>query len=355
MKLSQDKKRILIVNMTVIFLTALLLIFLWPTLSSVIMPFVAAVILAYLLDPLVGFFERRGIGRGLSVLCVFILVAAVIVLLFMSFVPSLVESIGQLVVNIPHILRELGAYSDKVREMIDWYNASDAAKFFDLEQSVAGVAATIGRTLQGLSNAIIANTGQLMNVIITPLVTVFLLLDKEIFLRNLNYLVPMKARSSVRKMFSDIDLVIGGFIRGQGIMSIIAGILTGAGAYVLGLPYAPVVGVIAGVTTMVPYFGPVVGMVIICLMALITSPVLMVYMLIWMGVVQIVCGNILAPALMAGNVGLHPVVIIFAIFFFGALFGGLGMLLAVPMMGTVKVALRYLIAGFASAREEESR
>ncbi|MDO4288857.1 MAG: AI-2E family transporter [Eubacterium sp.] len=352
MKLSQDKKRILIFNLTVIFLAALLLFFLWPTLAEVSMPFVVAVILAYLLNPLVGFFERLGLGRGLSVLCVFILVAAMIAVLFMSFVPSLIRNISQMVTSIPQMLRELGKYSDSLREMIDWYNTSDAAKFFNLEESVASIATMIGKNLQDLSNAIIANTGQLMNVVITPLVTIFLLLDKEIFLRSLSYLVPMGARSAVGKMCCDIDLVIGGFIRGQGIMSVIAGVLTGLGAYLLKLPYAPVVGVIAGVTTMVPYFGLVVGMVIICLMSLIVSPVMMVYMLIWMCVVQVVCGNVLAPALMAGNVGLHPVVIIFSIFFFGALLGGWGMLLAVPIMGTINVVMKYIIAGFASSREE---
>ena len=353
MRVSPDKKRLLIVNLTIILLVAVLLYVMWPTLSEVMMPFVAAIILAYLLNPIVRFFERRGLGRGLSVLLVFVLVIGLIAVLFLSFVPSLVSNIAQLVASIPQMLKKLGNYSDQITEMIAWYNASDASKFFNLEQSIARIASMIGNSLQGLSNAIIANSGQLMNIVITPLVTVFLLLDKEVFLKNLNYLVPMKSRTSVKKMFSDIDLVIGGFIRGQGIMSIVAGILTGLGAYVLKLPYAPVIGVIAGVTTMVPYFGPVAGTVIICIMALMVSPIMMIYMLIWIGIVQVACGNILAPALMSGNVGLHPVVIIFSIFFFGALFGGLGMLLAVPIMGTINVVMKYLIAGFASSREQD--
>ncbi|MEG2643471.1 MAG: AI-2E family transporter, partial [Eubacterium sp.] len=173
-----------------------------------------------------------------------------------------------------------------------------------------------------------------------------------VFTNALMYLVPIDFRDEIRKMFCDIDMVIGGFIRGQGLMSILAGILTGVGASVIGLPYASIIGVIAGVTTMIPYFGPAVGMVVICVMALFTSPILMVYILIWMGIVQVICGNVVAPALMSGDVGLHPVLIIFSIFFFGAMFGGLGMILAVPLMGTVRVVMKYLVAGFAQAKAD---
>ncbi|MDD2414267.1 MAG: AI-2E family transporter, partial [Eubacteriaceae bacterium] len=78
----------------------------------------------------------------------------------------------------------------------------------------------------------------------------------------------------------------------------------------------------------------------------------MVLMLIAMAVIQVVAGNVLAPALMSGDVGLHPVIIIFSIFFFGACFGGLGMILAVPLMGTLKVIANYIVAAFGSSVEE---
>lgn len=355
MKISPDKKRILIVNTVVVLICILFAIFLWPTFSGMFMPFFIAIILAYLLNPLVKIFERRGFGRGLSVLFVCVIVLLILFGVFMSFVPSLISNIAQMVTNIPSMLQDLQNYGGQISEFIQKYNDSDMSKYFNLEQSLSQVAGMFGSMLQGLSNAIIANSGQLMNIIIVPLVTIFLLLDKELFTQSLMYLVPIDARNQVKKMFYDIDMVIGGFIRGQGLMSIIAGILTGVGAYFMGLPYAPVIGVIAGVTTMIPYFGPAVGMVVICIMALLSSPIQMVYILIWMAIVQVVCGNLLAPALMSGNVGLHPVIIIFSIFFFGAMFGGLGMILAVPIMGTVKVVMKYLIAGFASSKGEMLR
>ena len=238
MKISPDKKRILIVNTVVALIFVLFAIFLWPTFSGMFMPFFIAIILAYLLNPLVKIFERRGFGRGLSVLFVCVIVLLILFGVFMSFVPSLISNIAQMVTNIPSMLQNLQNYSGQISEFIQKYNDSDMSKYFNLEQTLSQVAGMFGSMLQGLSNAIIANSGQLMNIIIVPLVTIFLLLDKELFTQSLMYLVPIDARNQVKKMFYDIDMVIGGFIRGQGLMSIIAGILTGVGAYFMGLPYA---------------------------------------------------------------------------------------------------------------------
>jgi len=87
---------------------------------------------------------------------------------------------------------------------------------------------------------------------------------------------------------------------------------------------------------------------VIVLLVLFTNPAMIIPILIVIGVVQVVCGNFLAPALMSGNVGLHPVFIIFSIFFFGAMFGGVGMIMAVPMAGTIKVIAGYIISLFSS-------
>lgn len=352
MKLSPKKKRILITNCVIMAFVIVVFLMIWPTLSSMFMPFFLAIIFAYLLNPLVRMLEGKGIKRGLSVTIVVLALLAIIVLAFLSFVPNLISNIASLVANIPQMIESLSRYTNDIQDFIAKYNASGMSQYLNLEQTLKTLGSTVGQMLQGLSNFLIANSGQLMNLVIIPLVMIMLLMDKEVFTNALMYLVPIDFRDEIRKMFCDIDMVIGGFIRGQGLMSILAGILTGVGASVIGLPYASIIGVIAGVTTMIPYFGPAVGMVVICVMALFTSPILMVYILVWMGIVQVICGNVVAPALMSGDVGLHPVLIIFSIFFFGAMFGGLGMILAVPLMGTVRVVMKYLVAGFAQAKAD---
>lgn len=352
MKLSTNKKRLLVTNCIVLAILLVLAILIWPTFAGMFMPFFLAIIFAYLLNPLVRMMERRGMRRGLAVTLVVLGVLILIILAFMSFVPSLVGSIGSMLSNLPSMMGQIGNIAEKIQKLIEQYNAMGLSGYFDLNGTLSKIGMAIGTALQDVSNAILANSGQLMDVVIIPLVMIMLLMGKEIFSEALMYVVPMNARLIVHKMFCDIDQVIGGFIRGQGLMSIIAGIATGIAAAFIGVPYAPVVGVIAGVTTMIPYFGPAVGMIIICVMAILAGFKQMVLMLIAMAVIQVVAGNVLAPALMSGDVGLHPVIIIFSIFFFGACFGGLGMILAVPLMGTLKVIANYIVAAFGSSVEE---
>lgn len=345
---SSAKKRLLILNLIVLFFLSMICLFVWPTLAGMATPFIFAVVLAYLLNPLVGFFENKGLGRGISVLVVFILVFAVVVGAFMSFIPSLINSIASMIKSIPNFITQMQAYSTDLSNYLAKFTNYNISQYFNIEQILGNVLQGFGTALQGISNVLIQNSGQLMNVIIIPLVTIFLLVDKEFFIQGIMYMVPLQFRNSILKMCCDIDLVIGGFIKGQGLTSLIAGIATGIGAFALGIPYGSIIGVVAGLTTMVPYFGPVVGTIVIVFVVLFTNPLMIIPMLIVIGVVQVVCGNFLAPALMSGNVGLHPVFIIFSIFFFGAMFGGVGMIMAVPIAGTIKVVAGYIISAFAS-------
>lgn len=345
---SSNKKRLLFLNLIVVAVIGALCFFIWPTLAGMFAPFLFAIVLAYLLNPLVRNFEQKGLNRGAAVLIVFFAVLAVVIGAFMSFIPSLITNIASMIKSIPTFVTQMQTYITDLSDYISNFTGYDITQFFNLEQILGNVIQGFATALQGISNAILQNSGQLMNVIIVPLVTIFLLMDKELFIKGIMYLVPLQYRNSMLKMCCDIDLVIGGFIKGQGLTSLIAGIATGIGAFALGLPYASIIGVIAGVTTMVPYFGPAVGTIVVVLLVLFTNPLMIIPMLIVIGVVQVVCGNFLAPALMSGNVGLHPVFIIFSIFFFGAMFGGVGMIMAVPMAGTIKVVAGYIISLFAS-------
>jgi len=347
------RKRLLILNLIVLFIIGAIIYFVWPTLAGMFMPFLIAIILAYLLNPLVGFFERKGFNRIVSVIVVFLLVLAIVVGTLLSFVPTLITSITGMISNIPDFISQIQQYNSDISNYITKISNSDIAKYINIQDALGNVVQGFGTALQQISNALIQNSGQLMNIIIVPLVTIFLLVDKEFFIKGVMYLVPLQFRNSILKMCCDIDLVIGGFVKGQGLISLLVGIVTGICAFALNVPYASIIGVVAGVTTMVPYFGPVVGTIVIMLMVLFTEPSMIIPMLIAIGAVQVVCGNLLAPAIMSGNVGLHPVFIMFSIFFFGAMFGGLGMIMAVPIAGTIKVISGYIISVFASRDEAE--
>lgn len=126
------------------------------------------------------------------------------------------------------------------------------------------------------------------------------------------------------------------------LLTLFVGIATGAGAAVIGIPNAITIGILAGVLDLIPYFGPWFGGVVPVLLALISpAPIKAVWMILWIVVVQQLEANILAPKILSTEVGMHPVLVIFSVLFFGALFGVLGMIIGVPAMGSALALIRY--------------
>ncbi|MBQ3334783.1 MAG: AI-2E family transporter [Eubacteriaceae bacterium] len=339
---------------TVVILAILVAVFLFiqAPLMSMIMPFIIAVILAYLVAPLVKFVERRGVPRMLSIILIVALILGIIVLVVMNFVPNLLQSFTAIINNLPQMANAINKYTNDLANWIQSNNLGSIQDYIDINGIVNEAGKTASNLLKGISDFVINNSGSLMNIVIVPLVMIMLLSDREMFSEALYYFVPTNTQTRVHKMFNDINEVIGGFIRGQSLMSLVAGIATGVSAAIIGLPYASVIGVIAGVTTLVPYFGPVVGFVLIGAIAIFSSLQQFIIIMIAMAIIQLVAGNVIGPALMSAGVGLHPILIIFSIFFFGAWFGGLGMILAVPIMGAIRVILIYLINGIGGSIAE---
>ncbi len=334
-----------VVTIAILAILVAVFLFVRAPLMSMIMPFIIAVILAYLVAPLVGIVERRGVPRMISIILIVVLILGIIVLVIMNFVPNLLQSITAIINNLPQMANVINNYSDNLAHWIESNNLGSIQDYIDINGIINEAGKTASNLLKGISDFVINNSGSLMNIVIIPLVMIMLLSDREMFSDALYYFVPTKSQTRVHKMFNDINEVIGGFIRGQSLMSVAAGIATGICAAIIGLPYASVIGLIAGVTTMVPYFGPVVGFVLVGAISIFSSLPQFILIMIAMAIIQLIAGNVVGPALMSAGVGLHPILIIFSIFFFGAWFGGLGMILAVPIMGAIRVILIYIING----------
>ena len=139
-----------------------------------------------------------------------------------------------------------------------------------------------------------------------------------------------------------MDNSLGSFIRGQLLISAIVGILIAVGLSIMGVDFALIIGLIAGIFNIVPYFGPIIGAVPAVVFALLKSPLTAVYVVLLFAVVNQVESSIISPNILGEHVGLHPVTVIFSIISGGYLFGILGVILAVPVTSIVKVTLRYV-------------
>ena len=336
------------------FLLALAAAFFWLVyrLAPVITPFVISAALAYLGDPVVDRLEKVSvgkwhIGRTLAVSIVFVLMTGGLFLLFLIVFPLLQKQVEYLVRSIPGalewfagtVLPWLQAKLGLTSLSLDTETITHALKAYwkELSSATLSVLGTVSSSGQTV-------LGWLMNLVLIPVVTFYLLRDWDRLVDGIRKLLPRRVESTVIRLSSEIDEVLAAFVRGQLMVMFALGAIYTAGLWLLGLDLAFIIGMGAGLLTIVPYLGTMVGVVAAVLAAAFQFQDLFytVMVLLVFAVGQTLEGMVLTPKLVGDRIGLHPVAVIFAILAGGQLFGFLGILLALPVTAALNVLVRHL-------------
>jgi predicted PurR-regulated permease PerM len=314
-------------------------------------PFLLALAVAYLFAPLVGRLERRGVGRGLAIGLVALPPLLGVVLLAALAGPQLWNQAATLVNALPRFATTLIDFLSGLRgriESLAFLTAAQRTWVHDLNaEELAGL-------LQQNADAILSEFAQwglaflrqlgtivgfLGYVVVTPVVAFYLLRDWQPLLTFLEQLIPPSRRPTLVAFLDEYDRSLGRFFRGQLTEASLVGVLTGIGLAVLGVPSALLLGVIAGLCNVIPYIGLAISIVPALVVALTMDPPLSG--LLRVGgvflVVQFIDGSVTGPRIVGGSVGLHPVVIMLALAFGGAVLGFAGLLLAIPLAVLVKM------------------
>jgi predicted PurR-regulated permease PerM len=319
--------------------------------SSILLPFVVGMTLAYFLDPVADRLERIGLSRMLATLVILVSFIVVFVLALMIFVPILVSQFSDFAVRLPGYIAQLQA-------LIASQNAEWIKKVIGVDASVlknglgslvsqgAGIVSTLITSIWSSSKTLI-DIGGLF--VVTPVVAFYTLYDWDRMVAKVDDWIPRDHLTAVRAIFADINTAIAGFVRGQGTLCIILGLLYAAGLTIVGLNFALLIGLFAGLISFIPYVGSLVGLVLALGVAIVQfwPDWLMVGAVALVFVIgQFIEGNILQPKLVGQSVGLHPVWLMFALFAFGALFGFVGLMVAVPAAAAVGVLVRFAISRY---------
>jgi predicted PurR-regulated permease PerM len=328
---------------------AVLVLALW-LLSSILLPFAAGLILAYFLDPLVDQLEEHRVPRGIAAFLVLVLSVMTFFLVLLLLVPLLQSQIIELVQRIPRIVafaqRELDHVTQLLQEKL---SPEDVAKLRDaVSAKVGDVLGWVAALLQGVLTSSFAIVNLLSLVFITPIVTFFLLRDWDRMVARVDECVPRPQLATVRAQARLIDETLAGFIRGQATVCIVLAVYYAAALSLAGLDFGLAVGFVSGLLTFIPFVGAALGGVLSIGLATAQFQT-------WTGVAlvagifilgQTVEGNVLTPKLVGDRVHLHPVWVIFALLAFGALFGFVGVLLAVPLAAVGGVLVRFALSRY---------
>jgi predicted PurR-regulated permease PerM len=316
-------------------------------LAPVLTPFAVAAMFAYLFDPLVARLQRWRLGRSAAATIVFLSLTLLLILVLLWLVPYLQHQVSTLIRRLPDWIAWLQT------DAVPWLNAK-----FDLEidlpdaQQLGAVLQQHGKEAGGLAATILARVSKSgfalvtwsVHVLIVPVAFFYLLRDWRAMIAHVHDLLPRSIEPVAVRLARESDETLGGFLRGQLSVMIVLGVLYAIGLFAIGLDVGPLIGIVAGLISFVPYLGAITGVLMgaIAAFAQYHDWMHVVGVLVVFGVGHVIEGYVLVPRLVGEKIGLHPLAVIFAILAGGELFGFLGVLLALPIASVAMVVLRYL-------------
>lgn len=319
--------------------------FLW-LFQGILTPFVLGMVIAYLLNPLVKKLENAKWPRWLAVLTLlagFLLFMAVGISLL---VPILLREATQLAQDIPSWLQAGAEWARMTAAKFGIATPADSAAVIQNLQDQAGNIMKAGRNIvTGVMAGGMAVLSFISFVLLMPIVAFYMMLDWPALVARFRDLLPRNKVSTVVTLMEEADRTLAGFIRGQLTVCALLGLFYGLGLTLVGLRFGFVIGMAAGILSIMPYVGSGFGLLMAVTVAWFTTgdTMMVVAALAVFGIGQFLEGNFLTPRLVGENVGLHPLWVIFALMAGGSLFGFTGLLVAVPVAAVIGVLVRFAI------------
>ena len=333
--------------------------FLWMALQlkELVVLLVVGYFLAYAIDPILVRLQGRGINRMWGFFLVLLVLSGLLVLLGVTAIPTVIEEFKRLTQNLNHYLQlggqRIGPILDSVRE----YLPEGIRESHDINEVITSLPALLsnvsGETVKGFGRGIAGTilrgyslTLTLVNLALLPFIVYYLAVDLPKIHQFFLGIFPLTKRTKVAQIFSEIDLYVSSFVRGQVIVCSILFLLYALGLGLVGVDLWLLLAAISGFGNLIPYVGFLLGICLSSLMALVTFGDLTHVLYVW-GVfasVQSLEGTVITPRILGESLGLSPLVIILALFAGGQLFGLLGIFLAVPAAAALRVLARHTYA-----------
>ncbi|GGG15951.1 AI-2E family transporter [Lysinibacillus alkalisoli] len=326
-------------------------------LSTIMLPVILAGILYYLMRPILRKLEKWGIKRIWGILLLLLIAGGIIALLIGLVFPFLRDQLTNLAKDFPDYYRNFVA---SINHFIEHSRFSKYLQDFDFDFNMisdklsgdlgTSIKDTVTGAVQGFASGITSIvstvTGLLLHLATVPFILFYLLKDGEKLPKYILNMFPPRARKEIHSVLHDMDDKVSSYIQGQLIVSFCIGVMVTIGFLIIGMDYAVLLGALAMVTSVVPYLGPIIAITPAVIIALVTSPVMLLKLAVVWTVVQLIEGKFISPQVMGHSLAIHPITIIFVLLTAGSLFGVPGVVLGIPGYAVLKVLVTHLFAAF---------
>ncbi|WP_350344503.1 AI-2E family transporter [Proteinivorax tanatarense] len=320
------------------------------TVISLLAPLFIALIIAYILNPIVVYFQQKKVPRGISVLVIYIIIFTALYILVARMIPIVSHEITRLNQNLPNYTEDINQFIIDFNEQTERIEMPKGLED-SIEEGLDVFQEALLNTFAKLPEFGLNLAMGLFQFFMVLVLTFYCLRDYYLFQRAFFKLVPAKKKASFAKVAHEIDESLGNYIRGIIIVCTMIGITTYLGLLFLGVEYSLTLGIFAGITNVIPYFGPWIGAVPATIVAFFQEPILAVKVVIVVTIIQQIESQLVAPQVLGKKLNLHPVAVILSLIAGGTFFGVKGMILAVPVVAVSRIIFRNIIAYIVSKQK----
>ncbi|PYZ93557.1 AI-2E family transporter [Salipaludibacillus keqinensis] len=313
--------------------------------QTLFIPFLIAGVLFYLLRPVVHYLHSKKIPKSLAILIIYLVMIGLIILLVVLIGPVFQRQVTNLVDNAPMLFEELRRLLIQLEDN-EWVSQFQETENFSIEEITNNLTNYLAEAFDFITTNIASFIGVVTNVllifIVVPFVLFYLLKDGDKAPKQLLRFLPEKQQNQGYRILEDMDMKLSSYIQGQIIVSFCVGVLMYIAFLIIGIEYSLILALIAMFTNIVPFVGPWIGTVPAVIVAIIDSPMMVVWVILAIVIVQQIESNLISPQVMGRKLAVHPLTIIVLILVAGRFAGLLGLILAVPMYAVAKVIISHM-------------
>jgi len=330
------------------------IIIFYQRLTHIIIPIVLGLVLAYMIEPLVYMLQRIKISRTISIILSFLMVFIILILLIIFIAPLFIRNLKDIIESLPKIQSEYRRVINDAFSLVRSKNLSDGLRnslVETLSKIVNNVESYAGSILDNIINSYMTIVNFILDFLLSLVIAFYILRDKEVLSGWVLALFPFKWKRALSDLGRDISQIVANFLQGQLLLASIIGVLETIGLMIIGVKYPIILGIVGGLSNLVPFFGPFIGAVPSIAIAFLDSPIKALWTLILFVIVQQLDNNFIGPKIVEEKLGLHPVSTIFAVLIGGEFFGLTGVILAVPIFAILR-SITHKIVRYITVREE---
>ncbi|MEA3464387.1 MAG: AI-2E family transporter [Patescibacteria group bacterium] len=339
-----NRKKLININISTLTIVKIILIFLLLyfvfLIREILIVLFISLIFASAIDPWIDWMKKKKIPRGVGVLLIYLVLFAVIGSTVYLIIPPIAQQMSELSTNFPYYFEKIISGFSVLKEYSVQHGILD-----NIKDSLGTINSNLQQAAGGIFSTISGIFGGIFSFLLVLVITFYMVVEESAIKKLVWSIAPSRYQPYIMQLINRMQKKIGLWLRGQLILSLVIFILTYVGLLILGVEYALVLALIAGLTEFVPYLGPIFGAIPAIFLAFTQSPMLALFVVILFFIVQQVENNILVPKIMQKTVGLNPIISISALMIGFKLAGVVGAIMSIPVATAISVFIKDMFDG----------